>query len=163
MAEMSCVPSSLFYYCLPRPLLAYCSGFPKQPGSLSPHPIKLIQGTTKTLSTHHPCKSETFYRDRTDSLKTHQWLFSGHRLEAQLWPGRLQLLVPADISSQPAPPTHSALRSPRCWFHNVPVISTHLFLLFSSWNDLPSLFTASLLSSPPRIWWLLSFQNTTDM
>lgn len=59
MSEMRIrVPSSLFYYCHPEPLLAYCNGFPKWPASLSSHPIKLVQDTTSSINIEHPSSTQ---------------------------------------------------------------------------------------------------------
>lgn len=55
-------------------------------------------------------------------------------------------MVSAGISSHLGPPTHWALRSPLCWFPNLPVISTPLFLLFSFSEWLP--FPFHWISSP---------------
>lgn len=131
----------------------------------------------QTFSTHLPPKDETYLgnievfnlkQTNGSPLATESRLWFGlgfssswflsisPRIQDQVWSGRLQILAPACISSQPAPPTFSALRSPHCWFPNMPVIPTPLFLLFSSWNDSPSLFTRVFLSFPDLMQWHLS-------
>lgn len=90
MCEMLYVSSRIFfYYYHSRPIAMHL----KQPASLSPVSVQLIQGTTSSINIEHPSFCE--------------WLSSGHRIEGWVWPGRFPTIHGLSRHFQSSGPSHT--------------------------------------------------------